>query len=95
MTQYKLQIAGGMYSVTDVFEAFAQKQPTAITVDPTYKLLDASYGVTEDGLMIGEVVLQTEGKIDGQEIIDTLANQFLGIGFKLEEIEETAGEANS
>ncbi len=93
MSKYKLQILGGMYSVVDVLEAFAQKQPTALTVNPEHKLVDASFHSTTDGMLIGEVVLDTDAQVDSELILEELANQFIGIGFKLEAIEEK-NEAN-
>lgn len=95
MSKYKVQIQGGMYSVVDVLEAFAQKQATALTVDPAHKLVDASIHSMTDGALIGEVVLETEVEIDADLILRELASQFIGIGFKIEPIEETASEANS
>jgi len=94
MSKYKLQILGGMFSVVDVIEAFAQKQPTALTVNPEHKLVDASFHSTTDGMLIGEVVVDTEAELDSELILDELAKQFIGIGFKLDPIEEKTNEAN-
>ena len=94
MSKYKLEIEGGMFSVVDVLEAFATKQPTAVTVNPEHKLVDASFHSRNDGSLLGEVVLETETELDPELILRELSSQFIGIGFKLEAIEESTNEAN-
>lgn len=88
MAKIKLTIAGGMYSVVDVLEAFAQKQATAVTVNNDYKLSDASVSVTPENLMLGEVIVEGEfADADKERILNELADQFVGIGFRFDEVE--------
>lgn len=87
--QLKLQIAGGMYSVVDVLEAFANKVPTAVTVGSDINLKDASFHSTENNLLVGEVVVESDKDIDKERILRELADQFVGIGFRFDEAEVT------